>query len=250
MDAGAQLVGMAVIPAQQEPDAPGSKILLATSQAIVSETRLCSAQPTDAHYTVTVAAVHADRPSCVQGYGKRVATDEFMLQRRGGKGNIAIKLRDGDTLVDFHPVSGDPAGARDLVTSYRVWCDECHLLVTPGRSWLLSCARVRQACCHDAGGDDAEEVLFVSAGGLVSRILVSAITTQSRTAKGIAMLNLQVSSKIVPVFTKCFDHVDVNKSLSTGIYCRNHVLAAKFVCVAQDGDEVQTVTPLRTSGML
>lgn len=43
-----------------------------------------------------------------------------------------------------------------------------------------------------AGSDDAEEVLFVSAGGLVSRILVSAITIQSRTAKGIAMLNLQV----------------------------------------------------------
>ena len=38
VDAGAQLVGMAVIPAQQEPDAPGSQILLATSQAIVSDT--------------------------------------------------------------------------------------------------------------------------------------------------------------------------------------------------------------------
>jgi DNA gyrase/topoisomerase IV subunit A len=32
VDAGAQLVGMAVIPAQLEPDAPGSQILLATSQ--------------------------------------------------------------------------------------------------------------------------------------------------------------------------------------------------------------------------
>lgn len=32
----------------------------------------------------------------------------------------------------------------------------------------------------------------MSAGGLVSRILVSAITVQSRTAKGIGMLNLQV----------------------------------------------------------
>lgn len=42
------------------------------------------------------------------------------------------------------------------------------------------------------GGDDEEEVLFVSAGGLVSRNLVSSITIQSRTAKGIAMLNLQV----------------------------------------------------------
>jgi hypothetical protein len=33
IDAGAQLVGMAVIPEQQEPDAVGSHILLATSQA-------------------------------------------------------------------------------------------------------------------------------------------------------------------------------------------------------------------------
>jgi DNA gyrase/topoisomerase IV subunit A len=46
----------------------------------------------------------------VQGFGKRVAVDEFQIQRRGGKGNIAIKLRDGDTLVDFHPVSGDTNG--------------------------------------------------------------------------------------------------------------------------------------------
>jgi DNA gyrase/topoisomerase IV subunit A len=59
---------------------------------------------------VSVVVVHVERLSCVQGYGKRVATDEFMLQRRGGKGNIAIKLRDGDTLVDFHPVSGNPNG--------------------------------------------------------------------------------------------------------------------------------------------
>jgi DNA gyrase/topoisomerase IV subunit A len=47
----------------------------------------------------------------VQGFGKRVAVDEFQVQRRGGKGNIAIKLRDGDTLVDFHPVSGSTNGA-------------------------------------------------------------------------------------------------------------------------------------------
>ncbi len=42
-----------------------------------------------------------------------------------------------------------------------------------------------------AGGDSTEEVLFVSAAGLVSRNLVSTITVQSRTAKGIAVLNLQ-----------------------------------------------------------
>jgi hypothetical protein len=44
----------------------------------------------------------------------------------------------------------------------------------------------------------------VSAGGLVSRILVSAITTQSRTAKGIAMLNLQVLSNTIPVCDESF----------------------------------------------
>lgn len=60
-------------------------------------------------------------------------------------------------------------------------------------------------CGHGAGGDDAEEVLFVSAGGLVSRILVSAITTQSRTAKGIAMLNLQVLSNTIAVCDERFD---------------------------------------------
>lgn len=45
----------------------------------------------------------------------------------------------------------------------------------------------------------------MSAGGLVSRILVSAITTQSRTAKGIAMLNLQVLSNTIAVCDERFD---------------------------------------------
>ena len=96
------------------------------------------------------------------------------------------------------------------------------------------CAREKQACCCDAGGDDAEEVLFVSAGGLVSRILVSAITTQSRTAKGIAMLNLQVSSKTIRVCTGCFDHVDVNESLSTGISAETTCLRPSL-CVCRTG---------------
>lgn len=39
-------------------------------------------------------------------------TEEFQLQRRGGKGIIAIKLKNGDSLVDFHPVSGDTNGAK------------------------------------------------------------------------------------------------------------------------------------------
>ena len=75
-------------------------------------------------------------------------------------------------------------------------------------------------CLGGAGGDDAEEVLFVSAGGLVSRILVSAITTQSRTAKGIAMLNLQVLSNTIPVCNELLDFSDVNQSLSTSCCCR------------------------------
>lgn len=128
VDAGAELVGLAVIPQQQAAKASGSYILFATAQ----------------------------------GLGKRVPTEEFGVQRRGGKGVIAIKLKDGDRLVDFHPVGS-----------------------------------------QTSGGDNEEEVLFVSAGGLVSRNLVNSITIQSRSAKGIAMLNLQ------------------------------------------DGDEVQTVTPLR-----
>jgi hypothetical protein len=60
----------------------------------------------------------------------------------------------------------------------------------------------------NADGDDGDEVLFVSAGGLVSRILVSAITTQSRTAKGIAMLNLQVCFL-------CQGDVACNRTLAT-----------------------------------
>lgn len=43
VDAGAQLVGMAVIPAQLEADAPGSQILLATSQAMRAHVHACSA---------------------------------------------------------------------------------------------------------------------------------------------------------------------------------------------------------------
>lgn len=32
------------------------------------------------------------------------------MQRRGGKGVIAIKLKDGDRLVDFHPVGSQTNG--------------------------------------------------------------------------------------------------------------------------------------------
>lgn len=41
-------------------------------------------------------------------------------------------------------------------------------------------------------GDDGEEVVFVSSNGLVSRTLVSSIAVQSRSAKGVNILNLKV----------------------------------------------------------
>lgn len=50
------------------------------------------------------------RVLAAQGLGKRVMASDFPMQRRGGKGIFAIKLKDGDSLVDFHLVGSDAGG--------------------------------------------------------------------------------------------------------------------------------------------
>jgi len=49
-------------------------------------------------------------------------TSDFPMQRRGGKGIFAIKLKDGDSLVDFHLVGSDAGG------SLSTWSCSCGML--------------------------------------------------------------------------------------------------------------------------
>lgn len=51
---------------------------------------------------------------------------------------------------------------------------------------------VRAGVGEHPAGSDAEEVVFVSAGGLMSRVLINNISIQSTKSRGTAVLNLQV----------------------------------------------------------
>lgn len=73
---------------------------------------------------------------------------------------------------------------------------------------------VRNGVGEHPAGSDAEEVVFVSAGGLMSRVLINNISIQSTRSRGSTVLNLQVPQWPVGIdnyalarFMRCTDSV-------------------------------------------
>ena len=65
------------------------------------------------------------------GLGKRVPADAFPLQRRAGKGNIAIKCNPGDRLIALHVVCLHPLpqciiGTSVLAMLFSIDASICH----------------------------------------------------------------------------------------------------------------------------
>jgi DNA gyrase subunit A len=52
-----------------------------------------------------------------KGLGKRVPLSQFSVKKRGGLGNIGIKLREGDALVSLNVVHEDQVDKEDCVVA-------------------------------------------------------------------------------------------------------------------------------------
>ena len=88
-----------------------------------------------------------------QGYGKRIPRSEFRIQRRGGKGVVAIKFKKNTT---------DEVGA--LVATH-----------------------------------ESDEILLITAKGIIVRQQLSQISVQSRSATGVLLQRLDDGDRITTV---------------------------------------------------
>ena len=109
-----------------------------------------------------------------------MALGDVPQKNRGGQGVALLKTNEGDRLIALHVVgSGDDGTAR-------------HYLMYDMTLILAWTAHRMSAALTD--GEDSEEVLLGSAGGMLSRIPLSSIKVYGRNAKGVGVLRLQARS--------------------------------------------------------
>jgi DNA gyrase subunit A len=101
-----------------------------------------------------------------KGYGKLIASDDFRLQNRGGKGSTAIKFKS--------KAGGGGKGARDEGKD-------------PGETDALRCMRVCRL---------SEEAVFSTAKGSILRQGVEKMSIQSRGATGVLLQKIDKGDRI------------------------------------------------------
>lgn len=147
------------------------------------------------------------------GHALRFKSDDLKSTSRSSKGSKSMKVHKGAEAVGMavlpEALSSTEEGPWILITTEQGFGKRLDLEQVPIRSRNRVGVIVTKLRDNDrlvdisfvgrSSGNEAAEIIFVSAKGLISRNLLSSISIQRRTALGTSVLNLQEGDRLLTV---------------------------------------------------